>query len=172
MVGFLSVISHSYPIFWHFFLFLYPHDIPMISRENKHEFPMNITCSSHEFPMNSPFFDIPCFHEFPWYSFKESPWLANEKIPAYLTFFILITCKKKTMVVARLFHYIPAFHPYTYTYIFSPTLKLQVLSGGLEPWNFEWLSHHIGNFIISTDFRIFFRGVVRKTTNQVIINHH
>ena len=34
----------------------------------------------------------------------------------------------------------------------------------LEPWNFEWLSHHIGNFIIPTDGLIF-RGV--ETTNQI-----
>jgi hypothetical protein len=38
------------------------------------------------------------------------------------------------------------------------------LVGGLEPRNFEWLSHHIGNVIIPTDERIFFRGV--ETTNQ------
>jgi len=39
------------------------------------------------------------------------------------------------------------------------------LVGGLEPRNFEWLSHHIGNVIIPTDERIFFRGV--ETTNQI-----
>jgi hypothetical protein len=31
--------------------------------------------------------------------------------------------------------------------------------GDWFPWNFEWLSHHIGNFIIPTDEVIFFRGV-------------
>ena len=38
----------------------------------------------------------------------------------------------------------------------------------LEPWNFKWLSHHIGNVIIPTDFHsmIFQRGGWRKTTNQ------
>ena len=32
----------------------------------------------------------------------------------------------------------------------------------LEPWNFEWLSHHIGNFIIPTDEVIFFQRVWLK----------
>jgi hypothetical protein len=45
--------------------------------------------------------------------------------------------------------------------------SMKTMVGGLEPWNFEWLSHHIG-IIIPTDFHsiIFQRG--RSTTNQKI----
>ena len=38
----------------------------------------------------------------------------------------------------------------------------------LEPWNFQWLSHHIGNFIIPTDVLIFFRGVGIPPTCSII----
>ena len=51
----------------------------------------------------------------------------------------------------------------------------QLITGGahpvfwwwLEPWNFEWLSHHIGNVIIPTDELIFFREVGMPPTSIV-----
>ena len=96
------------PFFDIFVLFLYPHDIPMISRETKHEFPMNIPCSSHEFPMNSPFFDIPCFHEFPWYSEKKKIPMISQwwfKIPTRISHnhIILIKHVKKPWLLLDYF---------------------------------------------------------------------
>ena len=48
-----------------------------------------------------------------------------------------------------------------------------LLLGGLEPWNFEWLSIQLRTVITPTDELMFFRGVGQPpTSNWFIGNYH
>ena len=55
--------------------------------------------------------------------------------------------------------------------IISPWTDIrETLVGGLEPWNFMTF-HSVGNVIIPTDFRIFFRGVgIPPTRNYRLLD--